>query len=201
MSEKCKTPVIVNFSRRFDITTLRLGEKLRKGEYGRVISANGTYTNGILHNGSHLIDLARLFFGEVKELRGLGTVPDHGQSTPSVVGFATFERCPQFSILSGDERAYAIFELEIITERKRLRLENFGQELVVQDVVPDPLFKGFKALSKRKVTKTKLVQALPELYRHALRVVEGKESSCSSLVDGLKTQSACFVLLDTATKK
>lgn len=199
--KKFEIPVIVNFSRRFDATTVRLGEELQKRTYGRVISANGTYTNGVLHNGSHLLDLARFFFGEIKEVKGLGTVPDHGQGAPSVVGFATFEGCPQFSLLSGDERAYAVFEMEIMTEKKRIRLENFGQELVMQDVEPDPIFKGFKALSKRKVTKTKLNFALPELYLHALRVLEGEEPSRSSLAEGLETQAACFALLESVSRK
>jgi hypothetical protein len=95
----------------------------------------------------------------------------------------------------------AIFELEIITEKKRIRFENFGQEMVTQDVVRDPIFKGFKALSKRKVTMTKLVDAMPELYRHAAEVLNKKKSSRSSLADAMKTQAACFRLLESITSK
>jgi predicted dehydrogenase len=196
-----KAAVIVNFSRRFDASVGELRDLLRKGKYGKIISANGVYTNGVLHNGSHLFDLARFLFGEVKSVRGYSGVPDHNKGDPSVSGFATFQDCPEFTLMTGDERQYAIFELEIITEKKRIRFENFGQEMVTQDVVRDPIFKGFKALSKRKVTMTKLVDAMPELYRHAAEVLNKKKSSRSSLADAMKTQAACFRLLESITSK
>jgi predicted dehydrogenase len=196
-----RIPTLVNFSRRFDPAIQEIGAALLKGKYGRVISANTIYTNGVLHNGVHVMDLLRFFFGEMTSCRGFAAVPDRGEKDPSVAGFATFEHCPQFSFMTGDERKYAIFELDIITEKKRIQLTDFGFTLTMQDVVDDPLFKGFRALAEPVISKTGLIDALPNLYAHAVDVLDGKTDPLSSLSDALQTQEACLRLFKSFHKK
>jgi predicted dehydrogenase len=193
-------PVIINFSRRFDPTIYRERDMLMKGKYGRVISANAIYSNGFLNNGSHVMDLARFLFGEMTEAKAFAGIPDHGEEDRSIAGFATFERCPQFSFMTGDERLYSVFEFNVFTERKRLQFVNFGVELRVQDVVSDPVFKGFRGLAKPKTLKTEFSKALPNLFDHVVSVLEGKTAPLSSLEDGIKTQEACFKLLASFKK-
>ncbi len=195
-----KIPTIVNFIRRFDPTVRELRRALVGGQYGKVISANAVYTNGIFHNGSHMLDFAHFLFGEMKSAKGLFKTDDAGGRELSVGGIATFERCPQFSLMMGDERNYAVFELEIFAEKKRIRFSNFGFDLITQDVVSDPLYKGFRALSKPKQIKTELLHAMENLYTHTLEVLDGKADSLSSLRDAIKTQQACFQLLDSLPK-
>ena len=190
----------MNFSRRFDPVVREVREAIRKKKYGKVISASGIYTNGVLHNGSHLLDLARYLFGEVKHIKGVTATKDHGAKEPSVSGVATFEYCPQFSLMTGDERSYAIFELEILTERKRIRFANFGFDLVSQDNIPDPVYKGFRALSKPKTTPTQLAHAMENLYLHAAEILDGTSGSVSPLRDVILTQRACFELFNSLPK-
>lgn len=194
-------PTLINFSRRFDPVVQEVRAALIKGKYGRIISANCIYTNGILHNGVHVMDLLRFFFGEMTSCRGFTAVPDHGEKDPSVAGFATFEHCPQFSFMTGDERSYAMFELDIIAEKQRIQLTDFGFQLTTQSVVADPLFKGFRALAEPVIRKTGLIDALPNLYAHAIEVLDGKKQPISSLPDGLQTQEACLRLLKSLNKK
>ena len=189
-----KVPTLVNFSRHFDPMVHQVRDALRKGTYGKVISANGVYTNGTLHNGPHLMDLAHFFFGELKSIRGFGAVSDH-KGAPSVAGFATFEDCPQFSILTGDEREYSVFEFEIFTQKKRIRFTNFGFELSMQDVVPDPMYQGFRALAKPSVRKTGLDHMLEHLVDHAVEVLDKKVKPMSTLSEGIRTQQTCLQLL------
>ena len=194
-----KVPTLINFSRHFDPAVREVREALRKGKYGKVISASGIYTNGVLHNGPHLFDLAHFFFGKLKSIKGLSFVPDYSKSSPSVAGFATFERCSQFSIQTGDERAYAVFEFEIITEKKRIRFSNFGFELSFQDAVPDPLYKGFRALSRPVTLATGLSHALENLVTHAVEVLDKRQKLMSTLSEGIETQKTCLQLLASLT--
>lgn len=190
-------PIVVNFSRRFDPVVHEVREALLGGKYGRIISANGIYTNGIFHNGSHMIDLARFLFGEMTSSMMHFTVPDYSETGPSMGGVVTFERCPQFYLMIGDERDYAVFELEIVAERKRLRFTNFGFQLVTQNVIKDPMFKGFKMLDKPVSRDTGLILALPNLVKHCVWIIDKKEESLSSLLGGMKTQEACEKLSTT----
>ncbi len=194
-----RVPTLINFSRHFDPAVHEVREALRVGAYGKVISASGTYTNGVLHNGPHLLDLAHFLFGDLKSIKGLSSVPDHSKRFPSVSGFATFARCPQFSIMTGDERMYAVFELEIICEKKRIRFSNFGFDLSLQDAVPDPLYKDFRALGRPIVSKTGLDHALEHLLTHAVGVLDKEQKPFSTLSEGIRTQRTCLRLLDSLT--
>lgn len=117
VATKAGVPVVVNFRRRFDAAVSEIRDSLVRGKYGGILSANALYTKGILHNGSHMIDLARYLFGEMVLAKMSFSVNDFPEGEPSLGGVATFERCPQFYLMTGDERSFYAFELEIITSR------------------------------------------------------------------------------------
>ena len=60
----------VNYPRRFDKMLLKIIKDLPK-ELGDIQTAFGIYGNGINNNGSHLIDLARMFLGKVSWVQSL----------------------------------------------------------------------------------------------------------------------------------
>lgn len=184
-------PVIVNFRRRFDETVVRVAQALRNGSCGRVISASALYDRGIFHNGSHALDLARMFFGEVLTASPLGSVDDYPEGAAAVSGMAAFEHCPEFFLMHGDGRYFSVFEFDILTERKRLRFVEEGITLRSQEVVPDPYFKGFQTLGPAQEQKTGLISAMNALFSHAVRVLDGQELSRSTLESAIKTHEAC----------
>ncbi len=196
LAEKNSVPIIVNFRRQFDETVADIRDRLSRGEYGSVLSANCLYTKGVLHNGTHMIDLARYFFGEMISASAHFRVNDFPLGAPSLGGVATFERCPQFYFMNGDERHFSVFEFEILTAKKRIRFTDEGLLCSMQDVVPDSLYKGYYVLGKPKIQKTKLWNALSRLTTHAVNVLDGKEKVISSLENTLKTEEACFRLLE-----
>lgn len=186
------TQVIVNYRRRFDPAVMAVRKDIQSGRLGKVISASVYYTKGLFHNGSHAMDLARLFFGEMTSARAHFSVDDFPEGAPSIGGVATFERCPQFYLMAGDERRFSIFEFEILLEKQRLRFVDEGFSLVSQDVVPDPVFKGFRVLGKEKAKKTGLMRSMTLLMENAVAVLEGTGKPMSSLDEALKTESACL---------
>lgn len=188
-------PVIINFKRRFDPSVVAIRQGIMNGEYGKVLSANGVYTKGILHNGPHMIDLARYFFGEMTGSTMHFRIKDFPEGEPTLGGVATFERCSQFYLMNGNERAFSLFEFEIITEKKRIRFVDEGFGLVTQDVIADPLYGGYRILGKPKMIKTGLINTLPSLMKHAVNVLDEKEHVLVTLDDALRTQRTCFQLL------
>lgn len=192
-----RLPVIVNFSRRFDSTVQHVRADLLAGKYGKVLSASGIYTKGISHNGPHMIDLARYLFGEMTAAHASVSVPDFPEGAASIGGVLAFERCPQFHLIAADARDYAIFELDILTQMKRLRFTDEGQALITHDVIDDPLYAGFRILSPALTQETRLSSALSNLYSHAVNVLDDKEESDPSLEDALKTQEACRIVAES----
>ena len=74
----------VNYSRRFDPFLQNLREEWKCGKFGDLIKASGIYGKGILHNGSHMVDFFRWFFGEVASFKPLGAVYDYSEDDPTV---------------------------------------------------------------------------------------------------------------------
>ncbi len=175
-------PVIVNFRRRFDPTVIELADALKRGEHGRIVSAHGTYVRGILHNGSHMLDLARFLFGEVLSVtpEPSSVIDDFPGGLPTIGGTAVFERCSTFHLATADGRKKFIFELEIVTEKKRFHFTDEGMKLTEQT-----------GTEKACTTKTGLDMAFPALYAHVVSVLDGKETSRSTLDNALKTHTAC----------
>jgi len=190
-----KIPFLVNYSRRFDNKIQKLRREIRSSKYGKTLSASGIYTKGILHNGSHLIDLCRYLFGEVLEFKTMYAVPDYKKNDRSVAGFINFERCPHFHLMVGDARNYSIFELDILLEKKRFRFFNSGFNVSIQKVEKDPLFKGFQNLGKPAVVKTSLNRVPLTLVNNAINYLEHKQSLICDIEDVLKTQEFCELLL------
>ena len=199
--QKKKIPVLVNYSRRFDSSVQKLKTELHSGRYGQVLGATGVYSKGVLHNGSHLIDLTRYLFGEVIGAKALFGRSDYQDPADSAVGgFLSFDHCQQFYLVAADERCYSIFELDILCERGRIRFTDSGLVVTEEQPIFDPLYKGYTILGKAKCQPTHLAGALVALVDNAVHYLEKKQPLLSTLANAYETQRVCSILL-TQSKK
>ncbi|MDO8518153.1 MAG: Gfo/Idh/MocA family oxidoreductase [bacterium] len=153
-------PTIVNYSRRFDPTVAKLAADIANGKWGSIIAVRGIYTGSLLHNGSHLVDLARCLVGDKIKLE----------------------------LTQGDVRAYSVFEIDILMSRGRVRFVNGGRQLLIERPKPDPMYRGFKTLGTARSIQTNIQDALPNLYRHALAVLDGTTRPHPSIAEALATE-------------
>ncbi|MBI3633249.1 MAG: Gfo/Idh/MocA family oxidoreductase [Candidatus Vogelbacteria bacterium] len=183
-----KIPILVNYSRRFSKTFQTLKNDINQNKYGQVLTASGIYTKGILHNGSHLLDLAAFFFGKLKESKSLFGRMDYKSSDKTVGGFASFEKCPQFYLMAGDERVYSIFEMDILFERARFTIINDGFNVLVRHVVDDPRYKGYLILSGPKKIKTDYGNVMYNMVDNAVKYLNGQEDLLCTAEQALEVQ-------------
>jgi len=190
----------INFSRRWNPGVIQLKEDIQKGKYGQLLNAQGTYTKGILHNGSHMIDLMRYLCGEITQVRPLSSKADWKVSDPSVDAFLQFSNGASAHLCSGDERHFSIFELEMIFTKARVSLKNFGEDFFYEKVVSDPVYKGYKILKlaehKKLDSNKNILYAIAKL----VDVLEGKNALLSSGGEAYKTQLICHQILNGAMK-
>jgi len=194
--KKAGISVLVNYSRRFDKKMQEFKSAIEKNKYGFVISASGIYTKGVIHNGSHLIDLARYFFGELKSKNILYSINDYKNSDKSIAGLLKFEKCPYFHLIVGDDQKYPIFELDMLFEKRRIRIFDFGFYYSEQTVINDPHFLGFKCLSKSKQHRTGLERAMENLIKNTIDYLDNKVALVCSGEEALRTEKTCYLLLD-----
>lgn len=189
-------PVLVNHSRRFDGELAIIQNNFRKGKYGKAISASMLYTHGVLNNGSHVLDVARWFFGEAKKIQPLHKHHDGLKHDPSVDAHIVFEKCPSFSLMSGDDREYSIIEFDLLCEKARIRFSDFGAPpIAIQFPGPNPLYRGYRSLSLAKTIKsTGHTRNMYHLIESAVGVLNRQEPLRCTMEDSLRTQELCLTL-------
>ncbi len=193
--EKNRIPLLVNQILRFDVAMQDLRRGLQRGAYGQIISASGFYAKGILHNGVHIVDLARFLFGEAHEYRALFARKDVSGDDRTVGGFMRFARCPQFHLMAGDERITSIYEFDILCQKKRFRITDAGFTINEQTIVADPYFSGYRALGAPKASPTGLGDSMLVLLDNAVQNLERRKPLICPASDALKSYAICEKLL------
>lgn len=193
--QKKRIPLAVNYSRRFDPVVRSVQVDLDAGVYGKVICASAIYTKSLLHNGSHAIDLARYFFGEIIKIHYREIKPKNPASAAMVTARLELKRCSQFHLMVGDAKAYSLFEFDILTEKGRLRFTDAGFQFSKQIVQASPLYKGYSVLSRPITKNTKLKEALLQLVNNSIEHLEEKVKLWCDAKEAYATQVACLSLL------
>jgi len=192
----------VNYTRRFDTTINELKTNIQKRKYGSFLNSSMIYTKGILHNGSHAIDLLRYFFGEVDSYKILDIGIDHIKTKdPSLDVFLKFRNGAKTYLMAGEEESYSIFEFDMLFSKMRIKFHQFGLQYSIQNVRKDPVFPGYKDLGCRITRKTHLNKALLRLVDNIVGHIEnGRELLCDG-EDASKTQEICFRLFNKYKKE
>jgi predicted dehydrogenase len=199
--KKYHIPLLVDHTRRFDQTVVETKLAYDRGEYGASISAWATYSKGILHSGTHIIDLARYFFGEIKKQKTVFQRDDFGHKIDRTVGaFLSFERCPQFYLIAGNVSAYEYFQFDIVCEKARVSFFDLGFRYSVQKITRDTHY-GCKVLGDPVIRDTQFAKAMTSLIQNAVDVLDQKAEMRCSGEDAYITQQVCWDLLNTSSKK
>lgn len=177
--------VQVNFPRRGDSEMRRLAASLPK-EIGRAQAAFSLYGNGINNNGSHIVDWAQMFLGEVKWVRAIQEGPLINESPilgdrnfPFVLGFASGVCLMAQPLTFSNFRENS---LEIWGERGRL---SFWQEGLTATISPRTnhrfLTTNFEIASDCPDTHlTGQGEAIYGLYDNLARAIKSGETLWSS---------------------
>lgn len=162
--------VAVNYLRRFVPEFQDLQRQIASGECGEYLTGTGYYGKGLVHNGSHLLDLLRFLLGNIKAARPVYRLKDHYHEDPSWAAVLCIEGERPFFLQAVDSRPYALFEIDLLFTRRRVRIVDSGFAMEIYDVFEDPTFPGYHKLEQESWLKTSLDQAMylvaDNIYRH-----------------------------------
>ncbi len=116
----------VNYSRRWSSQVLRLKAELVDRQWGAVRSVSAVYNKGILNNGSHMIDLLMAFFGPLHIVSVGRAVDDFFFDDPSVDATLRTEEGLPIQLNVAHAQDYALFEMQIVTEKGVISMEDGG---------------------------------------------------------------------------
>lgn len=139
-------PLAVNHTRRWAPDVQRLAEELQTGAWGAVRSAVGTYNKGVLNNGSHLVDLLHLLLGPMVLDQAGAPVADFWPDDPTIPALLHTLNGVPVHLATAHAGDVAVFELQIVTERAVITMEDGGLNWRVRRVVDSPVFAGYRVL-------------------------------------------------------
>ena len=142
----------VNHLRRWDPKVSALRKALAAGDYGPVHSIVGTYTKGLWHNGSHMLDLITNLFGNPIPEQVMGVNVDHAPNDPTIDVRLRLDDGTPVTLLGGDQRRYPMFELTIICADGTISMERGGFAWRLRAAGDSPEFPGHRHLGEGEIT-------------------------------------------------
>ena len=180
MVKKCqraKVNLIVDYFREFNPSYIRLFDFIKDRGMGRLQSFSGKYSRGIYNNGTDLFQLLLKAFGPIKRVAGLANplVGNFGAVDPTISVVMTFKNGVSGFIEGIDNNYYNIFELDLMFEKGRIRIENDKLDFFVSG--ESKLVSGNWALLPANSKRLSLVMedGLMPVYDKISEIISGKK--------------------------
>lgn len=197
IQENTNIGIAVNYSRRYVPEFERLKHEISSQLYGKFITGSGYYGKGILHNGSHMIDLLRFLVNEIDSAIPIQSSYDFYKDDPSISAILNFIDGRKFFLQYVECKNYTIFEVDLLFERGRIKITNSGFNIEIYEIKESSIFKGYKNIFKIKEISTSLnnsiYYAVDNIYKY---LTEGYKIDCD-LYDGLKAVEICNMLKES----
>jgi predicted dehydrogenase len=140
-------PLLVNFIRRADPGIREIARRIAIGHIATPFKAAVWYSKGLLHNGSHMVDLMSFWFGPIRSVRLVQSgrsLPD-GDAEPDF--HAMFDHGSAIFCTAWEEH-FSHYTLDLVTSSGRLCYEQ-GGELFWRDAEAHPALDGYRRLAPK----------------------------------------------------
>jgi predicted dehydrogenase len=183
--------VQVNYTRRFVPEIRSIREAIRSGKYGAFLAGTGYYGKGLLHNGSHMVDLLQFLVGEVDKVANIGEIVDFYDQDPSVSALLTMHSGGDFYLCHIDSRKFHIFELDLTFENKRIRICELGTIIEEYSVGDNRFFEDYRTLNKDAEFPTQHSKAMSYAIANIRNNLDRDEPLLCTLEESLETVKTC----------
>lgn len=133
-------PMLVNFFRAFDPFHAKLETEYRSGALGVFKEGTARYYGNAWANASHWIERALALFGRPDEAERLG-------GSPAAPLFMLTFNDGRLVFLPAEGVEYAPFELDLLLEKRRIRIIDSERRVECFESKPDPEYPGYYNLS------------------------------------------------------
>jgi predicted dehydrogenase len=199
--------VQVNLTRRADKVMEELAKGGLKDRIGNVQSVFGVYGNGILNNGTHMIDLIRMIIGEVNTVQALYSLstinegPIKGDiNCAFALSLADQQRVVMMPIKFSHYRENT---LDIWGEKGRIEIVHEGLDFIYSPAAPCRSLSGASeiAADQRIIYSTDYSMALYNLYDNLAGFLMNGEELVSSGNSALKTSQIIETIIESYFRK
>ena len=189
-SVSCKT--YVNYYRKSLPFYKELKNNIDNHKFGNLIGINIFYSKGLNNNGSHLIDLINYLFDAKYSSSSINIInfkndySDDDESVTFSIEYAYNDKPFTVIFHALDERKFSLIELDLIFDKKRFRIFDFGGKIEIYNVEPDKTFSGYKNLIPNEIRDSKIDSYGAYTFDTIYSILTGKEKNYSTLIDESK---------------
>jgi predicted dehydrogenase len=193
--------VVVNHVRRLDRRHQAVRDLIATHELGAVVGVRWVYYGGWLHNGVHVVDTLRMLLGG--EIEATATRPgcEDRAGDPCLDGDFRSDTWPLARILveSHPESAFQLFEGEIRLQEGRVRLLDFGNQIMVDTV-------RVNAIGERELKETRVIDcagaptAMQSLYELCARYLQDGDREIVSRCGAAQAAATMRTMFDAAAR-
>lgn len=183
--------LVVNYTRQWDPSVLKLKKDMEEGQWGKLRSVVGIYNKGILNSGSHIIDLLHLLVGPIKVIMVGKPIYDFFDDDPTIPLWLEGNQGISIHIASCHAKDYAIGELQLIFEKGVLSMEEGGLFWRTRNIVNSKTFNGYRIPSEGIRSAGKYQHAMLALVNDIYRAVVKGDSIISTGKSALHVQKLC----------
>ena len=165
-----KVSICLNYRRRFVKEAQDLKDKISHKSFGRFITGVGCYGKGFIHNGTHLLDLINFLLGDFKSSSVVNKMLDYTKKDPSYSVILKYPHDASVYINAVDSRLCTVFELDLIFEKKRIKITDIGNQIEEYDLAASTVYPGYRFFKLSKTYQTGLPKAMylavDNIYQH-----------------------------------
>lgn len=167
--KKAKVRIITHFTRRFDPSMTILTKLLKKEK--KIHHFYGTFSKGLIHNGSHMIDLINRLMGNINKIEYL----NKKIISKDIFGKFLIETKRSTGIISNiKSNKLGVFDLLIYTDKLKIEIINHQKHIVISHVKYNKKIKNELIYSKVKILKKTLNQWGLNLYDYMIKILGSK---------------------------
>lgn len=193
LEQEYQPNIIVNYSRRFIPEYIELKHNIISNYYGKFLSGTGYYGKGLIHNGSHMINLLLMFFEKVVVKNVTNEINDFSNNDPSIQAELQIQD-GIFNLNYIDSRIYTIFEMDLFFEKARIRLLDSGKKIEIYTTYESDIYVGYKFIKPSNIIYAQLEHSLNFMSENILQIINKKSKILSSLEDGINTLEVCELI-------
>lgn len=188
----------VNHTRRWAPDVVALKAQFARGEWGELRSVTGLYNKGILNNGGHLVDLVAYLAGPLSLLAAGPVVHDFWPEDPTVSALLQTDTGVPVALNTAHAGDYAVFEMQLVTARGVLMMENGGMNWRLRRTAESPHFKGYRSLGAAEEIAGEYPQAMTAAVDNLYRAIAHAAPLASTGHSALAAQQICEAIRNAA---
>jgi len=190
-----KIKLYVNFIRRVDPAVIKIKEWIDSRKIGKPIKGVVWYSKGLIHNGSHFIDLLKHWFGPIQS----SFIIDNGQKLSQGDVEADFKlnfKDVSMIFTATREEFFSHYTIELISPNGRLRYDRGGKLVIWQDRSSNAQGNQAKVLlNNETVIKSNLSKYQMNVVNQLNMVIKGQDSYLCTGEQALELSKDIFSII------